>query len=244
MTGGAPVNREEVLLLEVIPARELNELYIWLDIGFLALLLGVLLHTKKYQAAIAGALGGVLYFIVDYGIFYHLLGTRQVVGADPFWFLLWLSISYGFTNFVWIWLWLDNDGHRWEWSVLIVSGWFCTALLSQNFGVGFGQVAIMRGTGYYHGVMALILFVGYALLCIGNLRGAHAPIAQILAIGILVQGGWEFVLLITGIRPAGVLPLVVNSLLETNLGLPYLYWIHKAVNRRVGENLKPAPART
>ncbi len=228
--------------MEVIPARALNGLYIWLDIGFLVLLFGVLLFTRRFQAAIAGALGGLLYVLVDYGIFFRLLGTRQVAGADPFWFLLWLSISYGFTNFVWIWVWLDNDGHRLEWSLLIMSGWLCTALLSQNFGGSFAKITIMRGTGSYHGVMALILFVGYALLCIGNLRGAGAPIASILAIGILVQGSWEFILLITGIRPAGVLPLVVNALLETNLGLPYLYWIHRAIGRRRGEDLRPVAA--
>ena len=103
---------------------------------------------------------------MDYGIFYLALGTRQVQGADPFWFLLWLSMSYGFTNFVWIWLWLDRDGHALEWSVLIVSGWLCTALLSQNFGDGFAQITIRRGTSSYHGVMALMLFVGYAVLCV------------------------------------------------------------------------------
>ena len=96
---------------EVIAARTMNSLYIWLDIAYLMILLGVLLWTKRRQAVIAGLIGGALYFAVDYGMFYLLLGTRQVVGADPFWFLLWLSISYGFTNFVWIWLWLDRDGH-------------------------------------------------------------------------------------------------------------------------------------
>ena len=48
--------------------------------------------------------------------------------------LLWLSISYGFTNFSWIWLWLDRDRHALEWSILYIMGWLSTALLSQNFG--------------------------------------------------------------------------------------------------------------
>lgn len=131
---------------EVIAARTMNSLYIWLDIAYLMMLLGVLLWTKRRQAVIAGLIGGALYFAVDYGMFYLLLGTRQVVGADPFWFLLWLSISYGFTNFVWIWLWLDRDGHTLEWLILIVAGWLATALLSQNFGNQFSQISIMRGT--------------------------------------------------------------------------------------------------
>ncbi|WP_343208062.1 hypothetical protein [Anaerolentibacter hominis] len=227
---------------EVIAARTLNELYIILDICFLMILFGVLMYTKRYMAAIVGILGGILYLAVDYGIFYLLLNTRTVQGADTFWFLLWLSMSYGFTNFVWIWLWLDKDKNRLEWSVLILSGWLCTALLSQNFGQAFGTITISRGTGQYHGVMALILFVGYALLCVSNIKnrqkGNTVNLWDILSIGILVQFAWEFVLLITGIRPQGIAPLVVNSLLETNLGLPYLYFIHRAVMSRFGEDLK------
>lgn len=229
-------------MTEVIAARSMNGLYILLDILFLLILLGILLYTRRYQAAIVGLLGGILYFIVDYGGFYLLLGTRTVEGADPFWFLLWLSMSYGFTNFVWIWVWLDRDGYSLEWSVLIVSGWLCTALLSQNFGAGFDEISISRGTADYHGIMALLLFIGYALLCLYNIRNRNAekriPILWILSIGILVQFGWEFTLAITGIRNQSLQTLIVNSLLETNLGLPYLYFIHLAVNRRFGEDLK------
>ena len=43
----------------------------------------------------------------------------------------------------------------------------------------------------------------------------------------------------TGIRAQGLGPLIVNSLLETNLGLPYIYFIHRAVSRRRGEDLRP-----
>lgn len=230
--------------MEVVAARQLNMLHVFLDITFLLVLTGILLYTKRYMAIIVGLLAGVLYFVVDYGVFYLLLGTRTVVGADPFWFLLWLSMSYGFTNFVWIWLWLNNDGKRLEWSVLIMSGWLCTALLSQNFGAATRAISIARGTSSYHGVMALILFVGYAYLCVKSIRAKNAgaekiPLGSILVIGILVQGAWEFILLITGIRPAGFMPLIVNSLLETNLGLPYMYLIHKAVSKRRGEDFKP-----
>lgn len=228
---------------EVIAARTMNGLYIILDIVFLLFLLGTLLWTKRFQAAIVGFLGGILYFVVDYGGFYCLLHTRVVDGADPFWFLLWLSMSYGFTNFVWIWLWLDRDGHALEWSLLIIAGWLTTALLSQNFGGSFGEISISRGTAGYHGIMALVLFVGYALLAVHNIRAPREQrvnLPWILAIGILVQFGWEFVLAVTGIRNQSLQTLLVNSLLETNLGLPYLYLIHRAVTRRWDESLHRA----
>ena len=231
--------------MEVIPSRVLNLLYVFLDIGFLLFLLIVLLRCKRYQATLFGICGGLLYFLVDYGGFYLLLGTRTVEGADPFWFLLWLSMSYGFTNFIWIWLWLDRDGHAMEWSVLIISGWLAVALLSQNFGGDFPEIRISRGTGSYHGIMAILLFVGYAILCLHNLQAKEKDqrisLVWILAIGILVQFAWEFVLLITGIRAQGFGPLLVNSLLETNLGLPYIFFIHRAVSSRWSENLKRLP---
>lgn len=228
-----------LLVGEVIAARTMNGLYIVIDIVFLCVLMGILLWTGRYQAAIVGILGGVLYFLVDYGIFYLALGTRTVTGADPFWFLLWLSMSYGFTNFVWIWVWLDRDGHALEWSLLIVSGWLCVSLLSQNFGGAFPVISISRGTADYHGVMALLLFAGYALLIVHNLlgRGERIDIPWILAIGILVQFGWEAVLAVTGIRNPSLQTLIVNSLLETNMGLPYLWMIHRAVSRRRDERL-------
>lgn len=84
---------------EVVPARSLNYLYIWLDIAFLVLFTALLVWRKKYLTVLFALAGGVLYFIVDYGIFYLALGTREVYGANPAAFLLWLSMSYGMTNF-------------------------------------------------------------------------------------------------------------------------------------------------
>lgn len=227
--------------MEVIPAREFNYLYIILDSVWLFILLLIFIYTKRFIAIIAGLAGALIYFLVDYGIFYLLLDTRTVSGADTALLLLWLSISYGFTNFAWIWLWLDRDGHAPEWSLLIISGWIATALLSQNFGSGFAIISIQRGTSGYHGIMALILLAGYTILIIRNIKNKDngrqkVNILWILAIGILVQFSWEAVLLISGIRNPGIMPLIVNSLIETNMGLPILFFIHAAINRRFNED--------
>ena len=64
----------------------------------------------------------------------------------------------------------------------------------------------------------------------------------------LVQFGWEAGLLIGGIRSAGfatltekLRPLLVNSLLETNLGMPYIYLIFLAYSRRFTESMQRRP---
>lgn len=229
--------------MDVVVSRMFNSLYIYLDIVFLVLFCLLLAWRKRYQALIAGGIGAVVYFIVDYGIFYRVMGTRQVTGANPLWFLLWLSISYGLTNFAWIWLLFDREWHKVEWSVLIIAGWVAVALLSQAYGDGFAHITISRGTERYHGIMAVVLFAGYLWLIIRNFRlprEDRANLLKLLAIGIGVQFSWEAVLLLTGIRPAGFLPLIVDSLIETNLGIPYLYLIHRAINFRYREDLTRA----
>lgn len=236
-------------MTEIIARRQFAPLYIWLDIGFLAVFLTMLLWKKKYMTVCVGLFFGLVYMAVDYGIFHLLLHTRSISrGHSLFWVLLWMSMSYGFTNFTWIWLWISRDKHLLEWSLLILLWWFCCPLLTQTFAPEAAPIVIQRTTGSYHGYMALILFIGYLGAIIYNLQQAdkaHAfPLPWLLAIGILVQFGWEAGLLLGGIRSAGLsmegklLPLIVNSLLETNLGMPYVYAIYIAYSRRFTEQLR------
>ena len=146
-------------------------------------------------------------------------------------------------------MWLSKDKHLFEWSLLILLWWFCCPLLVQTFAANQTPIVIQRTTGSYHGYMAAILFVGYLAVIVYNIiqkdRIKRAPIPWILTIGVLVQFGWEAGLLIGGIRSAGfftveekLVPLIVNSLLETNLGMPYVYFIFIAVTARFTEQFQ------
>ncbi len=207
--------------MELIARRQFVPAYIALDTVFLLALAGLLLWKKRRMAALVGGIMGVVYFIVDYGVFHLICHSRSIEGGSLFWTLLWMSMSYGFTNFAWIWLALDKDEYLIEWSLLILCWWFCCPMLAQLIGFGQMPIVIQRTTGAYHGWMAAILFVGY-----------------LLAVGIAAQFAWEAALLLGGIRSAGLdfaeklRPLIVNSLLETNLGMPYVYLIFVALTRR------------
>ena len=220
--------------MDVTAARTFPTLFVWMDCAWLVVLAVILLWRKKRLAVLVGLLGGALYFLVDYGVFFLALRTREVTGADPFLLLLWLSVSYGFTNMAWAWLLLDRDGRGVEWSLLVICGWLAVAFMSASFGAGFPVIRIQRGTGAYHGVMALILAAGYGALIVRNLAvpGPRVDLLRLLAIGVGIQAAWELVLLLSGIRPPSLVPFVVNSLLETNLGMPYLFLIHEALRRR------------
>ena len=43
--------------------------------------------------------------------------------------------------------------------------------------------------------------------------------------------------MITGIRAVGIMPLIVNSLVETTLGMPGIYLIHRLVTKRWNEDM-------
>ncbi len=242
-------------MTEIIAQRQFAPLYIWLDIAFLCVFLILLLMKKKYMTVLVGLVMGMVYMLVDYGIFHLVCHSRSISdGHSLFWVLLWMSMSYGFTNFTWIWLWLSRDEHLFEWSLLILSWWFCCPLLTQTFAPDAAPIVIQRTTGAYHGYMAAILFIGYLGVIVYNLRQKERTkrinIPWILAIGVLVQFGWEAGLLLGGIRSAGLASagaklhtLVVNSLLETNLGMPYVYCIYAACSARFTEQLHRRPDR-
>lgn len=242
-------------MAEIIARRQFSPLYIWFDLAFLALLLLLLLWKKKYMTVLVGLIMGVVYMLVDYGIFHLLLHSRSISeGHSLFWVLLWMSMSYGFTNFTWIWLWLSKDEHLFAWSFLILCWWFCCPMLTRTFSGSTAPIVIQRTTGSYHGYMALILFIGYLLVILYNFtqtdRARRVCIPWILAIGVLVQLGWEAGLLLGGIRSAGfatveekLTTLAVNSLLETNLGMPYVYFIFVALTGRFTEQLRARPKR-
>lgn len=234
---------------EIIAQRVFNTLYIYLDIVFLVGLCVLLAVKKKYLTLLFGLFGGVLYFIVDYGIFHLALGTRSITGGDMFAVLLWMSLSYGITNFVWIWVWMSRDRNKFLYTALICVWWFCAPMLAQTFGGSMPVVKIQRTTGSYHGAMALILLAGYVGAIIYNFvqrdRKKHLPLLWLAAIGISVQLAWEFTLLVGGIRSAEfestsqkLLTLAVNSLLETNLGAVPLYIIYAFITSRLTEKLK------
>ena len=222
--------------MNIVPSRVFSGLYIIMDCVFLLILGAMLFFSKRRRALFFGLFGGLLYFIVDYEILYRALAARVVEGAPTGPFLFWLSMSYGFTNFVWIYLMLDKDEYRVEWSVFIFFYWIAEALLSENFGSSWPIISISRTTTSYHGVMALILIVGYLILIVENIFfKKKINILYLLFIGITVQLGWETALLVTGIRQSGMETLVINSLIETNLGLPYIYHIHKYIDERFGK---------
>ena len=63
-------------MTELIARRAFPPLYIWLDVAFLVILGAMLLFKKKYMTFLVGIAAGVLYMLVDYGIFHLVMRAR------------------------------------------------------------------------------------------------------------------------------------------------------------------------
>lgn len=232
--------------------REFSTSYIYLDIAFLVFFVAMLIIKKKYVGLLFSLFGGILYFIVDYGIFHLALGSRAIENGDMFWTLLWMSMSYGLTNFAIIYLFASKDKDFLLYSLLIWIWWLVAPQINSMFDANAVKIHISRTTGEYHGAMAILLLVGYFGLIVYNLlikdKKYKAPILKLFLIGFIVQFGWELGLLLGGIRSTSMdnlgdklTLLLQNSLLETNLGMPYLWLIVLAIRRVITEDLKIIP---
>ena len=236
------------MLFDITPTRNFNLLYIILDSIFILFLLIMLVVKKRYCTTLFALFGGVLYFIVDFGYFYLLSHSRQIMIDDVIQndlvtglILFWMSMSYGITNFAFIWLCLRKDKHLKNWLMLIIGWWLMVPLIASLGGPN--NIQTFRTTNQYHSYMAILLVIGYGGLLIYNLltKKKQIQLLWLNLIGISVQFSWEFALLIHGIRPMNgnsISTIIVNSLLETNLGMPYIFLIFLCINRYISEDLK------
>lgn len=242
-----PMDLIRALEVAITPTRNLSLTYIIADCVFLCLFIGLLVWRKKYQTLIFALLGGILYFIVDFGGFYLWAGSREVylsgqlqdAGMTAL-VLLWMSLSYGITNFAYIWMLLRKDKEGYLLSFFIVMWWLVAPSLCSFDHNAY--IMTTRTTGEYHFIMAIFLVVGYTLLIIHSLYDKRKlySLIHLNLVGISVQFFWEFALLVNGIRPmdgSSIVTLIVNSLIETNMGMPYIFLIYFFVNQRWNEDL-------
>ncbi len=250
------------------PTRNFSLAYLIMDSVFIIFFIVLLFVTKRRITAIFSLLGGLLYWIVDFGIFYAATGSREIfsysfsdyentlVSLNPLGIagvLFWMSMSYGILDFAFIWLWLSKDKKALEFSFLIVVWWICCPLLSDFISNAFPSMLCFqtqRTTDKYHGIMGLIMVVGYIIVIVMNIfnkdQTKKIPIVRLFVIGFLAQFLWEFLLLVFGVRSQtygsdftrSFLTLLQDSLVETNLGMPYIYFIHKAITKRYSDDCK------
>lgn len=231
----------------IVPARSLNLTYIVLDSIALVVFLGLLLWKRRNLTVIVAVTGGILYFIVDYVFFYHVSHSRVVLidgkTADEVqtaFYLLWHELSSGISNFALIWLCLKKDKNLPLWLSLVIGWWLLLPAIAQ---LGSPRtIQTYRTTAAYHGPMAIIAAISYLILIVYCLTDKAHPkpnVPYLFLVGFGIQFAWEGAFLLYGIRPwnENAIPtLLIDSLVETNLGMPAFWALETLIQSRWNED--------
>ena len=236
--------------MDIIPSRSFNLAYIIIDSLFLISFLVYLFLTKRKITFCWSLAGGVLYFLVDYGYFYLISKSRVITingnvanDLDTALVLLWMSLSYGVSNFAFIWLCLDKKKGLMKDLMFIITWWLLTPPIA--YMIPSTSITTSRTTNQYHLGMLIILLIAYTGLIIYDFyclfkKRKGVNLLYLNLVGISVQFLWEGALLCSGIRPtnsSSFLTLLIDSLIETNLGMPYIYLIFILARRKYNEDL-------
>ena len=209
--------------------------YIYFDLIFLAIFLGVLIAHKKKIPLLAFFIGGLgINFLIDWGIWLHT-GVREITLPFQFpgaiiLFFLWFSLSYG-VEYAYVFLMFQEKTKKLKWTLFVLIGWLFVAFLSQWVSLNDGSITTIRHMSDLRILRIGIVIVGYGILFL--LKYDWRKILFLFFVGFLIHFMMEFVLLISGIRPGSFLVLLENSLMEFNMGVPFFYLLYDKYLRKM-----------
>jgi hypothetical protein len=214
--------------------------YIFFDLVFLFVFHFLMIRNRKIIPLVAFWLGGLAIFIIDWGFWMQVSGIRKLELPPSFlpflpeyWrvftFMFWFSFSYGLM-FSWMFLMFEPKGRRIFWTVLLWGGWLTVAFLSQYIHLNDGTIQTLRMMGGSRITQIIIAAGGFILLFI--LRYNWKMILYLFCIGFMTHFMMESSLWLSGIRPGNLSVLLINSLIESNMGVPILYVLYDKVLKR------------
>ncbi|MFW9768334.1 MAG: hypothetical protein ACFFF9_05725 [Candidatus Thorarchaeota archaeon] len=213
--------------------------FMFLDLAFTIFWIALLYRRGYIKPLLFGVLGIILNFIIDYGIWYSVMGIRTLEGL-PIWmsplsFFVYFSITYGMVQYSYVQVMFsfqstDENSERWRryrWSALLFGGWLVIGFISFFWSFMDSEVTVIRYMNEQRFIEVAVVIAMYALLAYLASRKKFdlnlRRIAYIFSVGFFVHFSMEFTLLLSGIRKSGVFDLVFNSFLEFNMGTPLLY---------------------
>ena len=182
--------------------------------------------------------------MIDWGFWLQVFHIRQLSLPDAFlptfpqwWrtfiFMFWFSFSYGLM-FSWMFLMFERKKEGLWWTLLLWGGWILIGMLSQHLPIMDDVFVTNRHMGGALIFQATVVLAGFVLLFI--LRYSWKTVLYLFMVGFLCHFMMESALWITGIRPGSLSIMLINSLVESNMGVPLLFILYdKVIRKKRGE---------
>jgi hypothetical protein len=217
--------------------------FIYFDLIFLAIWIGLLIRKKYYSPIRWGLAGWLIYILVDYLLWYRIMGSRHYSGSlSPMLFFLWFCFSPGFvqTSYVIVMFERRNIREVLFWTLLFYCGWTLVGILSRWLTLNDELIRVSRDMGrgnqrWIMGSLALLnLLIGVVMVWMKKIK--WSDLAYIFLTGTLVELALELCLLIPGIRLEqghwDFKMMIVNALTEFNCGIVFTYLIWRGLNKK------------
>jgi hypothetical protein len=191
----------------------------------------LLLRHKRRGALFVGLICGLFFYALD-GIIWTATGVREYelpAARLKFPVDFMMDVSYGILGFGWAWIAFEHKSARdvLAWTALLFAGWLIVPFASKWVPLIDAQVVTVRHMASRVWLHIAVVIIGYAvLLALGY------PLARVLYVfwvGCMLAFMMEFALLASGIRTYNLTLLAYETLILTNMGIPYLYVIRDRI---------------
>jgi hypothetical protein len=225
--------------------------YIYFDCLFLSMwIISVLIYgyRRSKLPAILACVGLVVYYAVDYGIWYCVRGIRKITGpVHPALLMLWVSATPGIVHPSWVMLMMQGIYHKTMsrkeilfWTCLFITVQATPAFLQTMFHLDDRLITISRDMSRgSHVLMVLMFCVGYGILMFCQIP--VADLVKLFVIGVAVEGLFEYSLWLSGIRSTAFRAVIFDSIFEFNCGIALVYIIWSLSLPKEERPIKPPP---
>jgi hypothetical protein len=222
---------QTILELNQNVARNFEFDYILFDALFLAIWVALLIWQKRFGPLKAGLILAVIVYLID-AIIWTRTGVREY-GIPAPWFKhpvdFMMDVSYGIVAFSWVWIAFERRSFRDVafWTILLFVGWLILPFASRWISLVDIPIMTNRHMSSRVWLHVTVVVVGYVALIV--LGYDWKTILYVFWAGCMLAFAMEFPLFVSGIRPTGVTFLIYETLILTNLGVPYLYIIETKI---------------
>jgi len=205
--------------------------YLLFDTIFMAFWIYLVLRHKRRASLYVGLICGLAFYVID-GIIWTATGVREYELPAawlkfPVDFMM--DVSYGIVGFGWAWLAFEHKslGDVVLWTAVLFGGWLIIPFASRLVPLADARVVTVRHMAGRVWLHIAVVVIGYAvLLALGfSLR----RVLYVLWVGCMLAFMMEFSLLVAGIRSFNLQLLAYETLILTNMGIPYLYIIRDRI---------------
>ena len=203
--------------------REVNSSIILFDVIAVLIWIIALIRNKRWIALVFSGIGFALYYFIDAIVWMTWMKSRSIESSmNPYLVQLWLQLGPGVIHPSFVCVMLEGTFgpyrqtiRREFWLVLFLGVQFVPALMQQTFQFG-SLIQVSRNMNSQRWIFVLIAVLGYLYLISKHVSVPN--LWKLFLICVTVESCFELSLFISGIRKATLQTMIVDSLIEFNVG--------------------------